>query len=241
MSYNILSRILKDELNLDIAPIALKRVDSRPREIPDLERRIPSTCAMWREAEKGVFYASAEAHMQCAVGAMVMGFPLSKDQEQDLMGTVTTMCEVGYLKEEEVPLIPKFENAMAGIVYGPLSLFPLEPEVVILWLNAKQIMQLQEITENTSWINAAQANNLGRPGCAVVPFSFRKNQSTLSNGCTGMRTFTEIPDTQSLYSIPGSILPELEKKLTTVLRANKKMESLYLEKKEAFLRGGPLR
>jgi uncharacterized protein (DUF169 family) len=63
-------------LELDLPPIALRFVAQAPDDVPEVGRDLPSSCSYWREAENRTFYASLDRHLHCAIGAMVMGFPL---------------------------------------------------------------------------------------------------------------------------------------------------------------------
>ena len=71
---------LQDRIPLDKSPIGLAFVDQQPSEVSRIGKAVPSSCAFWREAESGVFYASAEDHYNCTLGAMVMGFELTDRQ-----------------------------------------------------------------------------------------------------------------------------------------------------------------
>jgi uncharacterized protein (DUF169 family) len=234
MSYRDLSKKMIDELGLDIPPIALKRVDTAPAGIPPLAEKVPSSCSMWRAAETKVFYADAAAHMNCPIGAMVMGFTLPESVSSELMATVGEMCNVCYISQDEVPHIPKFEKPASGILYGPLSSFPMAPDVVVLWAKPRQAMFLQEMAGNAAWSDNPQSFNLGRPGCAALPFSSKKGRAVLSNGCLGMRMFTQLEDDRSLFAIPGSKIDEFGGLLARTMEANRKMESLYKAKMEAM-------
>ena len=59
MSHPELATALTDLLSLDLPPVALSKVDARPEGVVDTGRPVPSSCALWRVAEKGVFYAEA--------------------------------------------------------------------------------------------------------------------------------------------------------------------------------------
>ena len=102
--------LLESRTPLDRPPIALAFVDEQPDDVKRLGSAIPSSCAFWREAETDVFYASAQDHYNCTLGAMVMGLPLPDEQMQLLMQDVGMMCETEYVREEEVPNVPKVES-----------------------------------------------------------------------------------------------------------------------------------
>ena len=71
-------------LDLDPPPVALAFVDEPPEGIDTIRADLPSSCSFWRRAEQEVFYAPAEAHFNCPVGAMVMGFELPQPVANEL-------------------------------------------------------------------------------------------------------------------------------------------------------------
>src|SRR5215471_8774416 len=121
-------------LDLDPPPVALAFVDQEPAGIDTIRADLPSSCSFWRRAEEGVFYAPAETHFNCPVGAMVMGFDLPEAVTNELQQLVTSMCDCGYISRDEPMRIPKMEAESKGIVYGPLSAFPLRADLVVCWL-----------------------------------------------------------------------------------------------------------
>jgi len=227
---NLISQ-LKEAVGLELEPIALRRVDTPPAGTQILREELPSACTFWRKAEHELFFATKEAHMGCPIGSMVMGFDLPKEKEDELMDLVDAMCSLSYLKEEEVPNIPKLTDSHSGVLYGPLRAFPMEPELVLLWATPAQAMLLREATGEIVWSLEAEAGLFGRPACAVLPKSLERGRPTLSMGCTGMRTFTEISEDRMLLSIPGGLLSSLGEEIHRVVSANQKLKDLYLQKK----------
>lgn len=223
---------LERGLGLDFPPIALARVAQRPNCVDEWKEPVPSACTLWRRAEIQVFFAGPEVHMGCPIGAMVMGFELPSEKQQELMGLVGDMCAVAYIEEDEVELIPSFGKGTSGVVYGPLTEFPLNPELVIVWATPRQAMILDEAVGVTHWTGES-ATVLGRPSCAALPASEQGNTASMSLGCIGMRTFTEVPDTHSLIAIAAEIAEDLESALQTTLSANEHMEAAYKQMKAA--------
>ena len=232
MPFTRLVSQLKNDIGLELEPVALRRVDEPPRGVRILAEQVPSACTFWRRAETEVFYAGAEVHLGCPIGAMVMGFDLPKEKGDELTGLIKEMLSIFYIQEEEVADIPKFEKSHSGILYGPLAKFPLEPELILLWLSPAQAMILQEATGEITWSLGTEAGLFGRPACAVLPRSLERNKPALSLGCAGMRTFTEIAEDRMLLAVPASVLPTLEDKLQKVISANRRMKGLYLQKKQ---------
>lgn len=223
---------LQTGLGLDFPPVALTRVSEAPDGIAEVIAAVPSACTFWRRAERGVFFADAQSHMACPIGAMVMGFELDEAKSAELMGLVGDMCAIAYIDEAEVAQIPHFDPPSAGAVYGPLADFPLVPDAVLVWTTPRQAMLLEEALGGTQW-HGAGGSVLGRPACAALPRAVADGSATVSVGCAGMRTFTEIPDAYTLTAIPGAQLEGLGQALETTLAANRHMLAAYQEMKAA--------
>ncbi|MGE3992800.1 DUF169 domain-containing protein [Pseudorhodoplanes sp.] len=96
MDHKAIAGMLTNSLDLASPPIALAFVESTPGNGASVDAMpAPSACSFWRRAETGIFFASAKAHFNCPVGAMVMGFDLPKDVCDELMGLVGTMEQHG--------------------------------------------------------------------------------------------------------------------------------------------------
>ncbi len=214
-------------LELELPPVALAFVDEPPAGVESTDAVVPSACAFWRKAEQGVFYAPADLHFNCPIGAMVMGFDLSEPAQANLADAVEMMCEVAYIGADEPANIPSVKGEKTGIVYGPLSEFPLEPEVAIVWVAPHQAMLISEASGNSSWMEAASRTVFGRPACASLPSALDAGQPVLSLGCAGMRTFTEILPDRLLGVVPGSKLEDFERSLAATVESNRHMQSYY--------------
>jgi uncharacterized protein (DUF169 family) len=218
-------------LGLDTSPIALALADAPPVGVRTFEGTVPSACTFWRRAESAVFYATAAQHFRCPVGAMVMGFELPADVRAELMGLVGVMVEGGYLGADEPPRIPTLPRKSAGVVYGPLQDFPIEPDAILLWLTPRQAMLISEASGACNWTGATPAATLGRPACAAIPTAASRGAMTTSLGCIGMRTYTEIADDHMLAVVPASAVPQLAATLNDIVAANRAMAAVHEARK----------
>ena len=221
-------------LGLESPPIALAFVAAAPAGVPTFGGEVPSACTFWRRAESAVFYAPSAQHMNCPIGAMTMGFEVPAGVQAELMGLVTKMCELGYISPAEPQAIPTNGNNPAGIVYGPFRDFPMEPDLVLIWLTPRQAMLYNEAVGDSRWTTASPTPVRGRPACAALPQTIRSSQPTLSLGCMGMRTFTEISDDRLLAVVPGKRAGELASSLESIIKSNDAMESFYRQHKDRF-------
>ncbi len=217
---------------LDIPPIAMAFVDGQPQGVETMEEEVPSFCTFWRMAEKKSFYAPANKHYNCPIGAMVLGFEMPKEVQEQLGGLVKKMCECSYLSEDEPANIPTITEKKAGVVYGPLKDFPVEPQLILMWLKPSQAMIYNEVLGCCKWSGSMDSMALGRPACAVIPTTLNKSPFGMSLGCTGMRTFTEVSDDHILATLNCKEIDSFLTSLQTTLSANKEMKEFYLDHKK---------
>ena len=222
-------------LELGTPPVGLSFVDVPPVGVSGPARPVPSSCTFWREAEKGMFYASADHHFNCAVGAMVMGFELPEGLQQELRGLVQVMVEQRYLDPAEAASIPTVRTASAGIVYGPMVALPTEPQLMLLWLTPRQLMLFNEAIGAADWTGSPMTAT-GRPACAALPLAKEGGRPTVSAGCMGMRTFTEVADDRLLAVVPGDQVTDLADALERTIAANEAMEAFYEGRKAVLQR-----
>lgn len=233
MHHTEIAQRLSSLLNLHYPPIALAFVDQEPEGIAQARTPVPSACTFWRQAEQHTFYAAAAQHHNCPVGSMVMGFELPPAVSEQLGGLVQSMCDAHYLSMDEAAKIPTVPRRTAGIVYGPLAEFPLDPDLVLLWVNSSQAMLYSEAAGRAAWTNVPMEVS-GRPGCAALPLALLNNQPGLSLGCAGMRTFTGVGDDLNLAAVPASALSGFVAELAATAEANTAMRSFYSARKAAI-------
>ena len=232
MNPSELSQQMTDALQLDSPPVSLAFVDEAPSDVPQSAWTAPSACAFWKRAEQGLFFAPAAAHENCPVGMLAMGFPMDESVLSALNDFISGMIDISYLSNGESDLVPGIATTRKGILYGPLSQFPEWPDFTLVWVNARQAMLLEEALGAVFWNAPDKAQVFGRPACGALAVAATENRSTLSLGCSGMRTFTKIGDEKLLVWIPGSELRTLSKKLESTMRANAQMLDFYRQHQE---------
>lgn len=228
---------LSAALALNNQPVALTFVEAPPAGIPAIDQVVPSACTFWRLAENRTFYAPANAHFNCPVGSMVMGFDMPNDVRDQLNELMNKMCGCNYIEPAEAEYIPTHSGNHTGIVYGPLAKHPTTPTVVLLWLTPRQAMLCNEAGGSARWSADASPRTTGRPACAVLPLSVSGDTPITSFGCTGMRTFTEISDDRMLIAIPGNRLSDFADAAEATATSNKAMSEFYQSQKAAVAQG----
>ena len=199
---------LTKALALDIPPIALAFTNSPPENVSGANR-VAAACTFWRTAEEGVFCAPPQAHAACEPGAMTMGFTITPEiQElidelkQDPGKTRSLGCASGVEAAGE-PLSEAAGRDDPGILYGPLADFPIEPDVVLVWLIARHAMTFNKAASLGGWANDPPFVTPATPACSGVPIARTKGAATVSLGCLGLRQRTRIADDRMLGALPG--------------------------------------
>ena len=217
---------LTELLQLASPPIAIAFVEQPPPGVPHVSAMEPAGCGYWRRAAAGeVFFTVADDHKRCPVGAHTHNVPLSESEQRELMGLVETMVGLSYLKLEEVPRIPKRRRPLRVAVYSPLASAPVEPDVVLVRGNARQLMLLAEAAQAAGV--AGTSATMGRPTCAVLPEAINSSRTAASFGCVGNRVYTGAAETDAYFAIPASQLEPLEENLTAIVRANQELEKFH--------------
>ncbi|MHB8481630.1 MAG: DUF169 domain-containing protein [Nitrospiria bacterium] len=237
-TYESLATALIKVLGLERPPVAVSLIENPPEGIASFSGTVPSACSFWRLAEEKTFIASGADHMNCPVGALTMGFTLTSEAKEGLDQGLALMCQAGYFNPEEASRLPSLPDPGSHLLYGPLSQFPIEPAVVLVWLKPAQAMILQEATGEAEWRAEPASGVFGRPTCAALAVALREKNVALSFGCAGMRVFTEIEPEYMLAVISHPLLGRLEDNLTRTDKANCVMQTHYLEQKSLIQAAG---
>lgn len=199
-------------------PVAVAFLDAAPAGIDKFSGTQPSGCSFWRLAAEGrVFYTVPEDHYNCAVGAYTHNIALSPEREKETDETLKMMFDLGYVKPEEIPQIPRLAKTPAAIVYAPLGDTPVTPDVVLFACKPSAAMLLNEAANRAGVTSAAPA--FGRPTCMALPASLQHG-AILSLGCAGNRVYTGLGEEQMYWVLRGKDLPAVADALAVIVSAN---------------------
>jgi uncharacterized protein (DUF169 family) len=205
-------------LSLRRRPVAITLSVSVPTTVPRFEGTVPSGCTFWKLAGEGrSFFTVQSDHYNCPIGCYTHNIPLPAEREGELTQTLSLMSDVGYIRMEEVPGIPRLPVPPVTVIYAPLGDTPTDPDVVVFSGPAGSIMLLQEAAIRAGV--AAQLNTLGRPTCMAVPAA-KALGMVASTGCIGNRVYTELGDVDLYAVVPGNALETLAADVATVRAAN---------------------
>jgi uncharacterized protein (DUF169 family) len=217
-NWNDLEQRISAAVKLAKRPVAVTFLGSAPANVRQFSGSEPSGCSFWRLAAAGqVFYTVPENHFNCAVGAYTHNIALSPEREKETEQTLKMMFDLGYVKPEELPQIPRLAKAPAAILYAPLGESPVAPDVVLFACKPSGAMLLNEAANRAGVAGGAPA--LGRPTCMALPASLQ--HGTISSlGCMGNRVYTGLGEDEMYFVVRGSNLPAVADALGIITSAN---------------------
>ena len=231
LDYARLERTLIDTLQLTRRPVAVAFRDEAPEGVDRLEGTRPSGCTFWGMAAEGrSFFTVPADHYNCPIGSYTHNMPLPSDREPELTKTLTLMGEIGYLRMEEVPGVPRLSKTPNVTIYAPLAVTPVAPDVVILSGTPAGLMLLHEAATR---IGAPAVPLLGRPTCMAIPAAMESGVAS-SLGCVGNRVYTGLHDEEFYSVVRGDTLALLMTEMGTITAANV-MLSEYHRDRQATL------
>ena len=133
---------------------------------------------------------------------------------------------------DEVPGIPKRDEAFQNAVYSPLEDVADIPDVVLVSGTPKQMMLL---TEAATAAGIGTDNSvMGRPTCAVIPAVLDSGQTASSLGCIGNRVYTGLSDDDFYFAFPGKHIATIIEKLETIINANSELEKYHQQRQDGI-------
>jgi len=215
--YASLEETLTTALNLTRRPVAVAMLDAAPPGVARLKGTQPSGCSFWKVAADGAaFYTEPEDHYNCPIGSYTHNIPLPPEREQELPQVLGVMTNLGYLKMEEGPGIPRLPRTPAVVAYAPLGDTSVDPDVVIIAGRPGGLMLLHEASARAG---VAVQPLFGRPTCMAIPVAMTGSLAS-SLGCVGNRVYTDLPDDEFYSVISGGDLPAVAAELATITSAN---------------------
>jgi uncharacterized protein (DUF169 family) len=222
---------LSASLELSLPPIAVSFSEAVPDGVPEFGGSVPAGCVFWQEAAKRTFATSAEHHALCSIGIHTLHLSRAPaSQPEELRTTLGAMMGLDYVREEEVAAIPVVQREVNHAIYGPLADFPTEPDVVLLFANARQGLVLSEAVER---VDGGVAPAMGRPACAAVPYAVNRGTSALSLGCCGARAYLDaLSDDVALWALPGSGLEAYCEQIAVLAGANRILATFHERRRQ---------
>jgi uncharacterized protein (DUF169 family) len=216
----------------DRRPVAVAYLDGAPAGVERFEGTEPSGCSFWRLAAGGrTFYTVPENHFNCAVGAYTHNINLSPEREQETGQTLKMMFDLGYVKPEEVPQIPRLAKTPVAVVYSPLGDAPVAPDVVLFACKPRFAMLLNEAANRAGVASGAPA--LGRPTCMALPASLLHGAIS-SLGCIGNRVYTGLHEDELYFVLRGKDLEAVAEALDVIISANAALSEYAIGRRQSL-------
>ncbi len=226
-----LAHALTAALNLASPPLAITFSAKPPPGVPAFDEpmppplsdgrtgRVPAGCVFWMKAMERTFTTVAEDHGNCSVGSLTHGFKTLSEVAGN--SDVAALVESGWVSMDAVPSIPVVAERPGAVTYGPLADTGVEPDVVFLRLNAKQLMVLSD---------AAPGLRIeGKPQCHIVAVAKEQGELAASVGCALSRVRTGMPATEMTCAIPATKLAEVVAAIERNARADAAVASYAAE------------
>jgi uncharacterized protein (DUF169 family) len=216
--WNDLEQRIGSTVRWERRPVGVTFLDAAPANVEKFDGVEPSGCSFWRLAAAGrTFYTVPENHFNCAVGAYTHNITLSPERAAETEQTLKMMFDLGYVKPEEIPQIPRLAKTPVAILYSPLGDSPVAPDVVLFACKPSAAMLLNEAAGRAGVASGAPA--LGRPTCMALPASLQHG-SILSLGCMGNRVYTGLGDDEMYLILRGKDLAAVADALAVISEAN---------------------
>ena len=224
-------------LELSLPPIAAAFPDAVPDGVPEFDGTVPAGCVFWQEAARRTFATSAGHHALCSIGIHTLHLSdAPASQPEELRTSLEAMIGLDYVREAEVAAIPVMQREVKHAIYGPLSDFPADPEVVLLFADARQGLVLSEAVAR---VDGGLPPAMGRPACAIVPHAANRGHAAVSLGCCGARAYVDaMSDDVSLWALPGSRLDRYCEQIAAFAGANRTLAMFHERRRTDVEAGG---
>jgi len=153
----------------------------------------------WNHATASTFSTVKADHGNCSVGSLTHGFVTLDEVAGN--GDVAALLDTGWVTMDVVPQIPVVTETPGAVTYGPLAESPIDPDVVLLRVNGKQLMVLSDAIPNL--------RVEGKPQCHIVAIAKEQGEIAASVGCALSRVRTGMPATEMTIAIPAGKVGEV--------------------------------
>ena len=210
MNWQSLAERLERTLHLATSPLAITFSGSEPAGVELFDEPladtaedgrtggVPAGCVFWMKATDRTFTTVAQDHANCSVGSYTHGFLTF--EEMAARPDTGTLLESGWVTAEAASQIPQIDTRPGAITYGPLADTPVDPDVVLLRINARQLMVLSDALPDL--------RIEGKPQCHIVAIA-QRGEPAASVGCALSRVRTGMQSAEMTCALPASRLGEI--------------------------------
>ena len=227
---------LVDLLGLEHAPIAITFHETAPNgttkyfdepmsePTPDVRTgRVPAGCVFWMHGQEETFATLPQDHGNCSVGRYTHGLA----SPAEIMGKsdVAALLEVGWVTVAAFFRVAALARRPAAISYGPLHEAEGLPDVVLLRVNPRQMMEIAD---------AVPVEFSGKPQCQILPRAVERKVVAASMGCALSRARTGMGEDELTCAVPGERVEELAEALVSVVGADRAVTDYIEVEKQRF-------
>ncbi|MFQ5847857.1 MAG: DUF169 domain-containing protein [Candidatus Methylomirabilales bacterium] len=222
-----LAKALREALGLHVPPLAIAFSKEAPEGVEPYEATIPEPsrdgrtgkvsagCVFWMHGVEGSFTTLPEDHFNCSVGSVTHG--LKKLDEVMNNEDVKCLVESEWVSFEEAKQLPVVKERHSYITYAPLAQTPMDPDVILLRINAFQAMVIHDTLSDIVFV--------GKPQCHIIPIAKEQNRVAMSTGCMLSRVRTGMSPDEMTCTIPARRLGEVVEQLRARRTANSAVAS----------------
>jgi uncharacterized protein (DUF169 family) len=230
-----IAETLTASLDLRQPPVAISFTETTIADAPEHTGRVAAGCRFWEDAASGSFATTAADHAGCAIGIYTHNLEPSPAQQTDLMDALKVFSDLGYVRADDLPLIPVLQSRSQYVLYAPLATAPFPPDVVLLFVRASQTLILSEAAQQ---VENQIPPAMGRPACAVVPQVMNTGRAAVSLGCCGARAYLDVlSDDVALFALPGGKLAAYAERIEALAKANATLSAFHEQRRRAFEAG----
>jgi uncharacterized protein (DUF169 family) len=220
--WKIVAGKLKEVLGLQISPLAILFSKEAPQGVerhggmmpePSLDGRtgrVSAGCVFWMHGSEKPFTTVPEDHYNCSVGSVTHGLKTL----EEVMGNedVQKLVASEWVTSEEAMRLPVIQDRPHFITYAPLSQTPVDPDVILLRINAMQAMAIHDAFNDIEMA--------GKPQCHIIPISKEQEKVAISTGCMLSRVRTGMSPSEMTCTLPAKKIDEVLQKLKARRKAN---------------------
>ena len=221
-AYRDIARRLCDALQLGVPPVAIALRQEVPAELkPNASAAPPSGCVFWQRATGQTLVTSPRDHRFCTIGMYTHNLEMTPAEQADFKDTLEFFAGLGYLGAEELAEIPTLKERPHYVVYAPLEVTPIPPDVVLLYVQPGQALILAESCQAA---DRGAVPVIGRPACALVPMVRNSGRAAASLGCCGARSYVDLlAPGIAIWALAGPRLDEYTDHIESQCRAHSKL------------------
>lgn len=206
-----LAATLKSKLKLQATPIAITFSLEEPAGVSSFEGpmpepmpdgrtgKVPAGCVFWMKATERTFSTVAEDHGNCSVGSVTHGFKALEEVSSN--SDVAALLESGWVAMDAVSQIPVVKTKYSHVTYGPAEQTLLDPDVILIRVNATQLMILHDALPGLRFE--------GKPQCHIIAIAKEQKEVAASVGCMLSRVRTGMSPSETTCAIPASKLADV--------------------------------